>query len=445
MREADTTVILGLGVSGRSAAAFLLDQGEVPLIGIDQNRSLFGDAAVLALQDRGMRLQGEEEPLDWNSIKRVILSPGIPPDHSLVLRARQHQIPCTGEIALGCCYVQHPLIGITGTNGKTTVTLLIRHLLNSAGKRARAVGNVGVPLTQELSSLQEGEQWVVELSSYQIETLDVPCLSSAVVLNITPDHLDRYACMQEYAAAKCRIARALKAGSDWYMEETTWKTHQEYVPGKKPRLYGYAADCEVYTDLSDLFFLGRKETPLPQNLKGKRSHDLENFLAAYALCRDRGLSPEEIMEGWKSFKKPAHRLEFVGEWDGIRYYDDSKGTNIDAVVRAVEALPHPILLIAGGVDKGFPYSFWIPHFKNRVKSIYAIGQSAALIEAQLRDDFSVVRCSDLSAAVRAAAQDAVKGDAVLLSPGCSSYDMFKNYAHRGEEFQRIVLELRKTQ
>ena len=219
-----------------------------------------------------------------------------------------------------------------------------------------------------------------------------------------------------------------------------------YVEGLKlPLLYGYRDECFVFSDLESVFRNGEKAFELPESLKHRRSHDLENWMAAYALCADRGIGGELFLKAAQSFQKPAHRIEFVKELHGVRYIDDSKGTNIDAVIRAVQSLEGPIILIAGGVDKGSSYTPWLKEFKDKVKLICVIGQAAAKINAQLSEYLPVKAFDTLDAAVHYAASVALNGDCVLLSPGCSSFDMFKDYAHRGCEFQRIVREMEEEE
>ena len=244
--------------------------------------------------------------------------------------------------------------------------------------------------------------------------------------------------MDAYAAAKCMLERSIQTNGCLYMDEQSWQAYGHLLKEKKPRLYGYSTTSFIYTDLEAVFRAGQKAFELPSTLKGRKNHDLENMLAAYALCADRGITAENFLEGWMTFKKPAHRIEFVTEIRGVKYYDDSKGTNIDAVLRAVQMLEGPIILIAGGVDKGAPYTAWLAEFKNKVKFICAIGQAAAKIAAELSSCIPVKILKNLDEAVQQAAQEAQKGDVVLLSPGCASFDMFRDYAHRGEEYQRAV-------
>lgn len=437
-------VVLGMGMSGRSAVEFLLAHG-ASVHGVDRDMHLLTNhSEIQALKQSGLIVHVEKDFQNLAQFDLMILSPGVPLTHPLVLAAERAQMPIMGEIELGCQAAKNPLLGITGTNGKTTVTLLIAHVLKHCDRSAKALGNVGVPFTRELLHTASQDLIVLELSSYQIETLYQRCLEAALILNITPDHLDRYQTMEAYAKAKCAIERSLKPDRHLYMEENAWQQYGHLLRSIKPRLYGYSKTAFIHTDLLAVFRDGEKAFELPAALKNKKSHDLENLLAAYALCTDRGVTGSEFLDAYHSFRKPAHRIELITELRGVHYYDDSKGTNIDAVIRAVQSLEGPIILIAGGVDKGSAYTPWLEEFKNKVKLICAIGQAAAKIHEQLASRIPVTIFNSLCEAVQQAHRVAQKGDIVLLSPGCSSFDMFKDYAHRGEEFQRIVRELAST-
>lgn len=435
-------LVIGLGLSGQSAAHFLLDRG-AKVMAVDRKADILEqqpEAAILKSKGMALTFDHKLTGKDVSQFDLIVVSPGVPQTHPLCLAARQFAIPIIGEIELACRGLINPVLGITGTNGKTTVTMLVTHVLNHCGHTARALGNVGVPLAQELSQVKPEDVLVLELSSYQLETFSQPVLNGGVILNITPDHLDRYIHMDAYAEAKCQIAKALKPGAFLYVTAEVFESYKHYLP-EHVKQYGYLSQQFIFTDGRHLYRDGAIECELPAQYQGKRSHDVENFLAAYALCRDCGIDPQDFCRAFQSFKKPPHRIEFVLEKDGAKYYDDSKGTNLDAVMRAVQSLQGPIVLIAGGVDKGAPYTPWLDSFANRVKCICAIGQAASKIYAQLSHQVPVKLFENLEDAVHYAAQIAKSGDNVLLSPGCASFDMFRDYAHRGEEFQRIVRAL----
>lgn len=354
---------------------------------------------------------------DLSSIDQVVVSPGVPRTHPLYREAVQRGIEVIGEVELACRSIRTPVVAVTGTNGKTTVTQLIEHIYIHAGRPVKLLGNGGVPLTSEIGAVTD-ETIVLELSSFQLETMSCPIIDAAAVLNITPDHLDRYAGMEEYAKAKMHIRHCLKRGGALFVEEQTLKQ------------YGYLLE-------------GFPCTPYGPSLNDQKTHDVENFIAASALCRHMGIPSEKILAAYESFRKPPHRIEFVEKIAGVSYYNDSKGTNLDAVIRCVESLPSPIILIAGGVDKGAPYTSWIKPFQGKVKMILTLGQAAPLIERDLQSHFPLRRCRDLPEAVSAATKLSVAGDQIVLSPGCASFDMFRDYAHRGEEFKRLVLGVRE--
>ncbi len=409
------TVIIGLGISGRSAAAFLLKQKK-EVVAVDRNwEELSKDTKIHVLMDQGMELFPDTKKIDFSSVEMVVLSPGVSPYHPLLQEAKKSGIEIIGEVELGFRYLTNKAIGITGTNGKTTVTLLVAHILNTAGFSAKAVGNVGVPLTSYVSGT---DILIVELSSFQLETLQQKCLDAAVILNITPDHLDRYPSFNEYAKAKKRIVKALKKGAPLY-------THP-FLHMKRGIPYTRVKKMAVLQPL-----ISGCRLPI-----GK-----ENALAAYHLTAQFGVKPKEFMDALFTFSPPPHRIEFVKEINGIFFYNDSKGTNVEAVIHAVKTLQGPIVLIVGGLDKGTSFSPWIQAFKGKVKRIYAIGIAAQKIVKALESDFDVIVSKNLEAAVKLAYKDAHPKDQVLLSPGCASFDCFRNYEHRGEEFKRFVCQL----
>ena len=433
-------LVLGLGISGRSAAEFLLQQGAYVTATDANENSLNGDQLEKLLA-MGLKAVVENELRDLSQFSLVIISPGIPGTNSIAMQAKALEIETIGEIELACRFLKGRFLAITGTNGKTTVTLLVNHVLNQCGRKARALGNMGTPLTSECLQAADDEILVVELSSYQLETMTSRIIDAGVVLNITPDHLDRYLDMDTYAAAKMRMSDCLKPGSPLYIEHKCFLSYYNLVPSVLTKTYGYDTSCDIFTDETNLYHNRQIVSALPVSLHGKMCHDLENMMAAYALCQHVGISAPQFVEAYASFKKPAHRIEFVKKVGGITYYDDSKGTNIDAVIRAVEMLPGGLVLIAGGVDKGSAYTPWIPAFAGKVKSICAIGRAAEKIKHELSHAIPVELCSSLEDAVHQATKQAQPGDTVLLSPGCSSFDMFRDYIHRGEVFQRVVHEL----
>lgn len=439
-----SALVLGLGLSGRAAVKLLLSRG-VKVTAVDKNlQQLSSHAEVLRLKETGLKVFGEDESLAVQDYDIVVISPGIAPSHPLVRAAALLNIEIIGEIELACGFITNPCVGITGTNGKTTVTLMVSHILNACGIKARALGNVGIPLcTEVIEKTNPDEVFVLELSSYQLETMRARILDVAVILNITPDHLDRYSGMEEYARAKARIADCLKACGAFYLDETSYLNFPNLFEGKNPNLYGQGPTCVLRSEADFVYFKEKILYEWPAGQRGKFTHDVENALAAFAICQTFGIKGAQFLKALQSFKKPPHRIEFVDVIRGVSYYDDSKGTNLDAVMKAVSMLPGPIILIAGGVDKGAAYTPWIKAFEGKVKLVLAIGQAADKIKQDLGGKVVVELCSSMEEAVNLAALKAREGESVLLSPGCSSFDMFRDYAHRGDVFKSNVKNLKR--
>jgi UDP-N-acetylmuramoylalanine--D-glutamate ligase len=419
-----TVLIIGFGKSGRSAGKLYLDLGK-KVYAVDSKAPVLRQTLeAQELLQKGVELFEDSEKIDFTNIEQVLLSPGVSPSHPLVLEAKKREIEVIGEIELGFRHLKNPAIGITGTNGKTTVTLLTAHILNSCGKKANALGNVGTPLTSFKGSKEE--ILVTELSSFQLETMKTKCLDAAVILNITPDHLDRYRSIEEYAQAKLRIKEVLKPSGKLYIGK---KLSSKYFRKNKQ---------EVFDDTTLL----RDHPVLEPLLRGKKLNvNRQNALASYWLCKAFGVSDEKFMKALQTFQAPPHRLEFLGETRGISFYNDSKATNIESVLHAVKTLKGPLILIAGGVDKGAPYTPWKKPFQKKVKRIYAIGLAAKKIKEQLESNFEVILADSLYDASQKAYKNADAKDQILLSPGCASFDSFRNYEHRGDEFRRFVHEI----
>lgn len=414
-----TALVIGLGLSGRSALKLLLREG-FSVVGVDRHAAkLEKDPEIALYKKQGLVLLDESNISDGSVFAFAVLSPGIPLTHPLLQLLLSQNVEIIGEIELACRFL-HPsssLVGVTGTNGKTTVVMMVAHVLNQLGKTAKAVGNIGVPLTQEVN--QKDTIFVCELSSYQIETIRSKAFDSAVILNITPDHLDRYGTMDSYAAAKIEIGNYLKEGAVLWVHPLV---HNSY----KNLLKKYKKSVELF---------------IPENYKEPLNHDEENCFAAFALCRQFGVSQQEFNAAAKTFLKPPHRIEFVRTFQGIHYYNDSKGTNLDAVIRAVESMQGKVVLIAGGRDKGSSYRSWIEPFRDKVKEVIAIGEAKKKIQKDLEESFSVILEETLESAIVRASSLAEEGDNVLLSPGCSSLDMFKNFEERGNLFKERVIKL----
>jgi UDP-N-acetylmuramoylalanine--D-glutamate ligase len=410
-------LIVGLGVSGKSATQFLLKRG-AHVVGYDAKcAKRIEDQEIIHLKSKGLQVAQDLESIKVEDFDLVVVSPGIPPTHPLYLSAQKQGIEMIGEIELAARSIHHHCIGITGSNGKTTVTTLVTHVLNSSGICAKSLGNVGTPLTSEIDSYDSQDAiFVIELSSFQLETLNSRILNYAIILNLTPNHLDRHLTMEAYASAKSRIKNCLKDGGKFFTDSHTSKKFSSLI-----------GNCHIYDRDIDV-----------------NNYDETNQAAAFALCEPLGITKSQFLTALKTYHKPPHRLEFVDKIDDIHYYDDSKATSIDAVLKAVSTLQGNVILIAGGLDKGAPYTPWISAFAGKVKTIFAIGEAAPKIVRDMDQKVPVIVCHSLADAVLCSSKEAKPGDNILLSPGCASYDMFRDYKHRGEEFKRLVKNL-KTQ
>lgn len=391
-------LVIGYGISGKAAEKLLQNSGYQVVIYDDK------------LSDEVANLEG---------IELAILSPGIAQTHPVCKLLLAKKIRLLGEVQFALQNAQNRSIAITGTNGKTTVTEMTAHLLKD--KKAKALGNIGEPLSSYFLKPDPEEILVIELSSYQLETLDGPLFDSAVVLNITPDHLERYKTMENYAKAKLRLQKCMKKGAPFYLHPAILEQYSAFINGPVAAL-----PLEKEILLREIF-------PF--------KHDRENALSAYALCIPFGLSFDAFIEKIKSYPKQPHRIEFVRDLDGVLFYNDSKGTNIDAVVKAVEAMKGEVILIAGGVDKGGGYEVWKKTLSTKVAHLITLGESAALIEEAMKDCCNFTRVKTLQEAVLLAKSLAKPGQSVLLSPGCASFDMFKDYKERGELFKQYVEKL----
>lgn len=401
-----TILVLGLGISGKAAAAFLLKQG-FSVIAVDKKaQELWQRPDVQDLLSQGLILSSEDCSLA--GVSQVILSPGIPLTHPLAVQAAKNKIEVIGEIEMAFRHIKNRCIGVTGSNGKTTTTLLITHVLNCCGIKARALGNVGVGLSTYLERPDSDEVLVVELSSFQLETLKTRCLDFALILNITENHLDRYPSMQEYAAAKLSIQNCLKDSGILFVSK----------------------------QVADRFFCSSFslfDSGLPQEMG-------QNHQAAFAICKQFGIKESAFHDAVRTFQKPPHRLERIAEMGGVVYYNDSKSSNIESVMHAVRSFSGPLVLIVGGTDKGSSYQPWNECFRGKIKHVVAYGMARDKIENEIGGAFPVTKIGPFADAVHFACALAEKNDTVLLSPGCSSYDQFANFERRGEAFRELILQ-----
>ena len=443
-------VIIGAGKSGISAGRLLA--GEHASITVyDGNAQL--DTAALA-EKLGEAFKGRIVTGDFpkeleEETELVIISPGVPSDLPFINRMRERGIPIWGEVELAYRFAKGKLIAVTGTNGKTTTTALTGEIMKLYFKKVFVVGNIGTPYTDFAKEMTDESVTVAEMSSFQLESIEEfhPCVS--MVLNITPDHLNRHHTMEAYTEAKFNIARNQTPGEvcilnyeDERLRAEAEKLHTKifwFSSGRVLRRGLYVAgDNIIYND-------GMKEETVinvhEMNIIGK--HNYENAMAAIAAGISMKVPMDLIREALRNFVAVEHRIEYTATKHGVMYYNDSKGTNPDASIQAVRAMTRPTILIDGGYDKGSSYEEWIAEFPGKVKTLLLMGQTADKIEQTARrmGFENIVRVNSMEEAVHYSYEHAVPGDAVLLSPCCASWGMFKNYEERGEIFKTLVRAL----
>lgn len=446
-------LVIGLGKSGISAARYLASEGSI-VTAADLKSASALPAAMRALD--GMQITfalGPHDPKLCRETELVIASPGVPNDLPGLPEARKRGVPIIGELELALCRIKSPIIAVTGTNGKTTTTALLGHLLNGSGVRACVAGNIGTPLLDVLDEAARSDVTVIEVSSFQMET--TPSLEPriAIWLNATPDHLDRHANFDEYVECKARLLKRVpKEGwaiynvADEVVSRATAQVEAHLVPfDAAGKILGKKSDgAAAWFGKGDLCIRDAEGAthryPL-SHVKLEGIHNRENMLAALVAAMLFGASSRELKAALESFKGLPHRVELVGEHRGVRYYDDSKGTNIGATIRALEGFAEPIVLIAGGLSKGVDFTPLAPQVRARVKRLVLIGEAAGEMESILKNSTKTARASSMEEAVRIATEAAEPGDVVLLSPACASFDMFLDYAERGRAFSAAVSKM----
>ena len=437
------SVVVGLGKTGASCLRYLAKRGDRVSV-TDSRRAPPGLAELGEFAgDVQLRLGGFDLSL-LEGAQQVLLSPGVSLNEPIATQARARGIDVLGDVELFARAVRAPVIGITGTNGKSTVTTLVARMAAAAGRRVLAGGNLGEPAL-DLLEQPRPDLYVLELSSFQLETTSTLALQAAAVLNVTADHLDRYGSVAEYALAKERIfARA---------DTIVLNADDKLVAGMGERYRATARIVNFSITRDDTeyslsqegaqFFLTRRGERLLDTARMKITglHNAANALASLALGDAIGLPTEAMLSALESFPGLSHRSAWVGDLDGVRYIDDSKGTNVGATIAAVAGLPGPLVIIAGGEGKGQDFSPLIPAFRGKVRHVVLIGKDAPALAAALEGTCSTATVPSMQDAVEAARAAARPGDTVLLSPACASLDMFRDYGHRGDVFAAAVKSL----
>ena len=439
-------LVVGLARTGVATALFCAARGAQVTATESRTEPQIGDA-VAKLRQAGVALElGGHVDRTFVEQDLIVPSPGVPADFPPLAAARKAGVKTWSEIELAYQFLQGSLVGITGSNGKTTTTALIEHILRGAGLPTMLAGNIGTPLISIVDQTKKNTVTVVELSSFQLELIDTFRPNVGLFLNLTPDHLDRHRTLKAYGDAKARIFENQTADDAAILNADDAAT-AAYAPSK-PQVYWFSRKQRVAQgaylrgeevvlriDGEDHTVLRRGEIPLAG------AHNLENVLAATIATKLAGAAVAAIANGVRSFTGVEHRLEFVAEINGVRYYNDSKATNVDATLKALDAFPGRILIVLGGKDKGSDYTVLQQPLREKAILALLIGAAAEKIEGQIRGSVAIERAGTIERAVDVAARTAHSGDIVLLAPACASFDQFENYEQRGRIFKDLVRRL----
>ncbi|MGI8772675.1 MAG: UDP-N-acetylmuramoyl-L-alanine--D-glutamate ligase [Acidobacteriaceae bacterium] len=444
-------LVVGLGKSGLAAALFLRRQGAQVTVSDVRSREALGKEIPMLL-DAGITVEaGGHGHSTFRRQDLIVVSPGVPLQTFELQEVRPFNLPVLGELELAARFLRTKILAITGSNGKTTTTTLCGEILQAGGLITQVGGNIGVPvieLVEEASNTPEA--WsVLEVSSFQLETADEFHPQIAMILNLSPDHLDRHGTFEQYAQAKERIfARQTSEdflvlnGDDPRVQQAAGRARAQvywFSRAKIVRQGAFVLNGNIVFRASEQ---GSAEPILPvADISLRGAHNIENVLAAVCAGRLAGVEASVIAAAVRGFRGVEHRLEFVATVRGVDYYNDSKATNVDSTAKALASFPGGVHLILGGKDKNSDYTLLRPLLQERARTVYTIGAAAEKIQAHIQGAIEVVHAETLPAAVRLAHDRAVSGDTVLLAPACSSFDQFENYEERGRVFKQLVLAL----
>lgn len=441
-------LVLGLGATGLALCEFL-DKRAATVIGVDDAPFEKLSQKVQKFFSRSPQhtfINSQDENLLEKKIDLIITSPGIPLFHPLLTEAKERKIPITGELEFASHFTTSPVIAITGTNGKSTTTELVGAILKNAGKQVLVGGNLGEPWVSLIEKNAKPDFFVLEVSSYQLETVEKFHAHISALLNITDDHFERHLHLRGYIDAKAKIY-INQSESDFFVYNSGDIHVLETLENSQAKAIPFSSTQEVagvfwkdeQTIRSKIQDPSKDYSLQKASLEGL--HNIENMMAAIAIAELAGVTPAVIQETLENFKALPHRLEWVREVAGVNYYDDSKGTNVGAVAMSLASFDQPVILILGGKDKGGDYSILKGLIKNKAKALVLIGEAKEKIRACFDGLLPILDATSMEDAVYACSRLATKDEVVLLSPACSSFDMFRDYKHRGDEFQKWVKKL----
>jgi len=442
-------LVVGLGKSGLAAALFLRKRGaQVTVSDVRSAEALAKE--IPALIEAGIMVEaGGHGLLTFRRQDLIVVSPGVSVDTPEMKQVKSFGLPVIGELELAARFLKGRTLAVTGSNGKTTTTTLLGEMLSASGQPTLVGGNIGLPVVSLIDESTDDSWSVLEVSSFQLETTEEFHPAIAVLLNITPDHLDRHGSFENYVAAKQRIFAAQTA-ADCLVVNADNAAAAAAASRAKARVYWFSMENEVAQGAwllnGSIVYRAAKdaaiETVLPVSaipLKG--AHNVENVLAAVVAARQAGVAVDVIRATVERFQAVEHRLEYVATRQGVDFFNDSKATNVDATAKAIAAFTSGVHLILGGKDKNSDYTELSSLLRERVSAVYTIGAAAEKIESQLRGVVSLHSCQTLDQAVNTAAAAAHTGEVVLLAPACSSFDQFENYEQRGRTFKELVQKL----
>jgi UDP-N-acetylmuramoylalanine--D-glutamate ligase len=443
-------LVVGLGKSGVASALFLASRGARVTVSDAKSEDQLRNE-IPSLLDRGITVEtGKHGERTFRDQDMIVVSPGVPSNVDPLQHARRLGIPVIGEIELTARFLQGHLVAITGSNGKTTTTTLTGEVIASGGRKTLVGGNIGTPAITFVEQSSPDTWVVLEISSFQLESIETFRPHISTILNVTPDHLDRHGSMENYIAAKKRIFENQTA-DDYAVLNADSEIIRGLAEGLKPQVLWFSrlhpVDRGAFVQGGAIVYRDREEVEVMpvSEIALKGAHNVENVLAAVAIGMVAGVEPSAIRRAVKDFRAVEHRLEYVATLRGVQYYNDSKATNVDSTIKALESFPANIHLILGGKDKGGDYTALGALIAERVKRVYTIGAAAAKIESQIGNTVPVISAQTLESAVRKAADLAVDGDVVLLAPACASFDQFPNFEHRGRVFKELVQSLAALQ
>ncbi len=445
-------LVVGMGKSGIAATQALLKLGAVVSVYDQKEEDKIDSQLIQFLRNKNVTCYFGEEPDNTGSLDMVVISPGVPLDTGFVQKAKKAGAEIIGELEIAYRVGRGKYAAITGTNGKTTTTTLVGEIFKNSGRKTYVVGNVGVAVISKALCTTEDDWLVTEVSSFQLETTRDFKPEVSALLNITPDHMDRHKTMENYAQAKAMIFKNQDESQYFvvnYDDEEAMKLvgqcPAKVVPFSRKSVLDFGCfvldgDIVIKNEQSQIIEICSKD-----ELKIPGAHNLENALAAAAIGYFAEIEPSVITKTLREFEGVEHRLEFSGEVDGVRFVNDSKGTNPDASIKAIEAMKDGIILIAGGYDKGSEYEDFINAFQGKVKHLVLLGKTAPKIKetAERLGFHNITLCKDMDECVKTGYKLASPGDTVLLSPACASWDMYTCFEQRGEHFKNCVRELEK--